>query len=383
MAINKIKILILTKSADGGTGTFVLSFIKIKRFFSKKHLKVKALVLEKPSYRKTFNDIVFCHSKYQYPYDQKISLGGLWVFINDFLWLKKNIVDFNPDVVVGVDLYSNLLIQIVKVFFFLEFKTVLCVRINLVDTLINKSSSFLCFVLNFMVGFFYNKASSVVCTSKQLAKATYKNFKLKKLPLVIYNGLDSNPENPPQKRINKNCLVISAGRLVEQKDFFTLIKSFVLVKSKLPMAKLWIVGDGPLKKDLLRFSHSLGLESTISFLGWKNNIMSVLQKADLFVLSSKREGFGWVLIEAMAAGLPIISTNAPYGPQEVINNGKYGILIPVKDNQAMTKAIINLLTNKEKYSYYAKKSLERVRFFSEVKMLEQYKKAILNLTKEK
>jgi glycosyltransferase involved in cell wall biosynthesis len=125
----------------------------------------------------------------------------------------------------------------------------------------------------------------------------------------------------------------------------------------------------------------LGLSRKISFLGWVKNISPYLKKSDIFVLSSKREGFGYVLIEAMSQGKPVISTNTPYGPSEILDNGKYGILVPMGDEEAMKRAILKLLTDKKKYHYYAKKAFERSEFFSLDKMLRAYKKLIVGLIK--
>jgi glycosyltransferase involved in cell wall biosynthesis len=86
-----------------------------------------------------------------------------------------------------------------------------------------------------------------------------------------------------------------------------------------------------------------------------------------------------VLLEAISQGLPIISTNAPYGPSEVLGNGKYGILTPVGDEEKMAEAMIELLSNKKRYNHFARKSLERVKFFSEEKMLKAYMQLILRL----
>ncbi len=84
----------------------------------------------------------------------------------------------------------------------------------------------------------------------------------------------------------------------------------------------------------------------------------------------------------MSQGLPVISTNSLFGPSEVLDNGKYGIFVPIGDEKKMANAILRLLTSKKKREYYARKSLERVRFFSEEKMLRKYIELIKDLLKD-
>ena len=147
------------------------------------------------------------------------------------------------------------------------------------------------------------------------------------------------------------------------------------VQSKTKNVHLWILSDGEDSEQIKIDAKRIGVKSTV-FFGWVSNIYTYLKRSSIFVFSSIREGFGYVIIEAMTQGLPIISTDTPFGPSEILDNGKYGILVPTQDEEAMTKAIHKLIDNKKLYNYYAKKALERVKFFSEEKMLTKYEKII-------
>ncbi len=193
--------------------------------------------------------------------------------------------------------------------------------------------------------------------------------------MVIYNGADFTTEH--RQTTKGSDTVITIARMVEQKDHETLIKAFKLVNQKLPKVKLLIPSSGPLEPKLKKLTRKLNLTKSIKFLGWVKEITPYIKKADIFVLSSKREGFGYVIIEAMAYGKPIISTDTPYGPAEILDNGKYGILTPLGDEKALSKAIITLLTNDKKYQLYSQKALLRSKYFSLDKMLSSYKKLIL------
>ena len=218
-----------------------------------------------------------------------------------------------------------------------------------------------------------------MCVSKKAALSLKTNFKLKKNPKVIYNGIKT-PLNPAITPLNTKAPVfITIARLTAQKAIEDLINAFRKFSKKVPDGKLFIVGDGPSKKELVDLTKKLQLEQKIQFTGWVNNIKPYLKKSNIFVLSSIREGLPYVLLEAISQGKPIISTNAPYGPSEILDNGKYGMLVPVNNIEHLGKAMIKLGTNKSLYNKFAHLSLERSSDFSENKMLEKYKKIILSL----
>ncbi len=166
---------------------------------------------------------------------------------------------------------------------------------------------------------------------------------------VIYNGVvtedfeertSRTPEHPwfadPQP------VVLAMGRLVPQKDFTTLIKAFAGV-SKQSDARLLILGDGPMRGELETLAKSLDLHERISMPGFSENALAYLKRAKLFVLSSRFEGFGNVVAEALACGTPVVSTDCPHGPAEILDGGRFGSLVPVGDVAALEKAIVDCL----------------------------------------
>ncbi|MBU0572388.1 glycosyltransferase [Patescibacteria group bacterium] len=376
------RFLILTKNIDGGTGTFAVNLLKIEKLFKKPELETKIVVLEKPKYRYINKDdkgkFIFLRKAGFYPHKYIVFSKIPTHFWQELIWVKKLIKNYNPDLIFGIDVHANLLIQINKFFFFQSTKTLLTTHIDLGKTIAAKSSFLANFLLRKIIGFLYNRADALVCVSKSLGQDLSKTFRIKKRVSVVYNGY-SNLENRqmvPKKLSKKTFTIITVARLVEQKDHQTLIKAFKLVQEKLPNTKLLIASDGPLKHDLMKLVSRLGLSRKVSFLGWVKNINPYLKKSNIFVLSSKREGFGYVLVEAMQCGTPVVSTDTPYGPSEVLDNGKYGILVPMGNEEAMKKAILKLLTDKKTYHQYAKMASKRSAFFSLDKMLISYMKII-------
>lgn len=132
------------------------------------------------------------------------------------------------------------------------------------------------------------------------------------------------------------------------------------------------MGEGEDRGRLEYLIKELKLENDVSLLGFVENPYAYMQRSDVFVLSSRWEGFGNVLVEAMACGCPVVSTNCPSGPAEILGNGEYGILVPVGDVEKMAKSIIKILTNKELREELSNKALKRAKEFHVEKAVEKY-----------
>ena len=137
---------------------------------------------------------------------------------------------------------------------------------------------------------------------------------------------------------------LSVGRLVPAKDFMTLLRAFHRVSSSRP-ARLVILGEGPQRNRLEHFVRRMGMAERISLPGWAPNPFAYMNRASVFVVSSKYEGLSLVLIEALACGCPVVSTDCPSGPAEILCNGEIGPLVPVGDDAALAAAMEHLLDN--------------------------------------
>ena len=133
-------------------------------------------------------------------------------------------------------------------------------------------------------------------------------------------------------------VVVTAGRLVAQKDHETLLRAFALRRQAGP-ARLLVLGEGPLRGELEALAASLGVAADIRFAGFRANPLPFIRRAEAFVLSSTHEGLGNVLIEALGCGTPVISTDCPHGPAEILDNGRYGVLVPVRDVASLADAM--------------------------------------------
>ena len=144
------------------------------------------------------------------------------------------------------------------------------------------------------------------------------------------------PGSPP--------VILGAGRLHPQKDFLTLLKAFALIRAQRRI-RLMVLGEGPERQTLERFARDLGVAGDVAFPGWIPNPFAYMANAAAFVLSSSFEGFGNVVAEALACGCPVVSTDCPAGPAEILDGGKYGRLVPVGDEEKLARAIASTLAN--------------------------------------
>jgi glycosyltransferase involved in cell wall biosynthesis len=136
--------------------------------------------------------------------------------------------------------------------------------------------------------------------------------------------------------------LISVGRLVEQKGFDVLLDALFIVR-KYCDCRLIIVGGGPLRTDLEAIVSRLRLEENVDFVGWQENPYKFVSRSDLFVLSSRWEGLGNVLIEALACGCPVVATDCQYGPKEILEGGRYGDLVEVNNASDLASKILSTL----------------------------------------
>lgn len=138
--------------------------------------------------------------------------------------------------------------------------------------------------------------------------------------------------------------MVAAGAFCEVKEHYVLFEAVRLANEKIPV-RLVLFGKGYLQKDYERWIVENNMQERIHLAGQSNNLPSEIKCADAFLVSSIMESFSVVLVEAMAADVPVISTDCPYGPPELLQDGRYGVLVPVNDSKAMAMAIVNQVKN--------------------------------------
>ncbi|MFN4224354.1 MAG: GT4 family glycosyltransferase PelF [Fervidobacterium nodosum] len=235
-----------------------------------------------------------------------------------------------------------------------------------------------------MVGFKLFKFVPV-SISNEIADSVKKLYGDKINTPVIYNGIDIQKfsTNKNDNKSKDKIILLNVGRLVKPKNQFLLIRAFNKAVQEFPNLELWIVGDGELKQELEDLVKNLSLEEKVRFLGVRSDIPELLKVADIFVMSSDYEGVPISLLEALASGVPVIST-AVGGVPEILESGRAGILVTPKDEEELAQKIIELARDEKKrleFSEYGKKLAKEK--FDIRKTVEKYEKLYISLLDRK
>ena len=226
------------------------------------------------------------------------------------------------------------------------------VEVNPLSVSTKKESGIPFYYLSTLLSITHRFASGIIAISKGVKKDLCRAALLSdKKVKVIYDPAAKGIQNEIFSN-NLNQLwgdsfkirILAVGLLTKQKDFETLIAAFSIIHATLH-AKLVIIGDGPLRNKLLNLIDQLDLHHCVDLPGYDIDLNPWYHSADLFVLSSRWEGFGNVIVEALEHGLPVVSTDCPSGPAEILENGRYGNLVAVGDKDALAASIIDAVNN--------------------------------------
>ncbi|UTR11814.1 glycosyltransferase [Evansella sp. LMS18] len=247
----------------------------------------------------------------------------------------------------------------------------------------------------FGFGLIYKLSDQIVSLSEGVKENLVKRYKIKPKDIeVIYNPVDLErinqnmteggiPDNHKELFSSSEKVVITAGRLVEQKDQKTLLEAFSRVTEKIS-SRLVILGEGPLENKLKQEAEELNIRDRVHFIGFQSNPYIYFKHADLFVLSSVHEGFSHVIAEALASGTPVVSTNCKSGPEEVLDKGEYGLLCEVGNAEEMGDKMLQVLTaDRGKTSEIINKGYDRASHFDAKKIVRQYERVFAATLKEK
>ena len=230
----------------------------------------------------------------------------------------------------------------------------------------------------------FKSADKIVALSQGVASDLFRHSPtLEKGTTVIYNAcVDDNLRNLMQEPISGMKkpdvpVIIACGRLVHQKDYPTLFKAVNIVKQQMPI-EVWILGEGPLRKKLESYAECLGIHDSVRFLGFQKNPFKFFAISDVFVLSSIHEGFGNVIVEAMACDLPVISTDCPFGPNEIIKHEWNGILTRPGDHEGMAEWILKLLTDQTLKLTLVENAKHELSRFDAKTVAEQYEEVFIS-----
>lgn len=338
--MKKSVLFFLPKLETGGAENLV---IKLANYLSNKKYEVSIVTITKGKHRYELlnNNIKFIQLNYSRTF---YSFFNILKIIKS----KKNVVIFS------VIRHLNILILFANLILLLK-KKIFIIEVSLLKNHLKYNKKyFYFFIFSFLTYISYPFANKIIAPSATSANILKKNFLLKNKIIHIYNPVDINkivelsdtklvPKILEQNKHNK--IILSIGRLTWEKDYETLINSFIQVEKKINNVILIILGNGKEKKDIINLINKNKLQDKIFLLGNVSNPYVYLKHCDLYILSSISELFPTSLIESLIFKSSIISTDCEYGPSEILEKGKWGTLVPVKNIKLMAENIIKLISN--------------------------------------
>jgi len=226
----------------------------------------------------------------------------------------------------------------------------------------------------------YRLADAIATTSQGVSEDLMRHFGVRESAIkVVHNPIDfdamtaavAEPLDAPDEQAWRHPAIVSAGRLAEAKNFPLLIDAMALLRKRLPAARLFILGQGDQEPQLRAQIASLGLTDAVRLCGFQRNPWKYIARADVFALTSRYEGFGNVLIEAMACGVPVVVTSSP-GPLEIVRDNVDGVIVPEHTPSAVAQALEAVLTDDRRRASMAAAAKDASRRFALPAIAGQY-----------
>lgn len=276
-------------------------------------------------------------------------LGKLWNNLKRIRVLRQAIGESRPDVVISFLYLVNVLV-------------LLATRGMDVPVIVSERSypamAPVAFVWDCMRRWAYRFTDQLV-TQTERAKRCFSPRIQAKTTIIPNPAPTPNLEGmTSQELLPRRPAVVALGNFYPHKGFDLLLEAFARIQDLHPDWSVTIFGDGPLRPELESLRTQLGLESCVHLPGLVKNPYKVLCQADLFVLSSRWEGWGNSLSEAMSYGVPVIATDCPVGPREIVRDGIDGVLVPPEDPEALAEVMSRLMSDKSERKRLASRAVE-------------------------
>lgn len=302
--------------------------------------------------------------------------------------LRKVVSKERPDLVVSFIPDSNIMVGMAKRFFRLTVPTCCSDHCSLLREY--KHYNPLKYLI--MPRIFYREYDMNIAVSRGLKTELVERYALDPAKVeVVHNGIDieeierrrSEPLPQELSVLSEKALfkIVTVGRLVPGKGQELILRALEVVSRQID-CRLFFLGEGPDRAHLVELSRELGVGERVVFLGWRPNPFSVVGSCDLLVSASLWDAFPNTLLEAMALGVPVVATDCPTGPREILKDGACGVLVPVNDVAQLAAAVLRLARDEAMRRHFAEKGRLRVQQFTMEKMIAGYEGVFRRLTEK-
>ncbi len=306
--------------------------------------------------------------------------------LSALLPMSRYYKEAKPNILLSAMTHSNVIATLARILSFTQTTKLIVTERTFLSVHIQETASMRDKSFSLATKLFYRFADKVIGISKGVADDIRALAYLKADKVsYIYNPVVTEQlrkdfeddqevslkDNPQQK------LIITSGRLSFEKDQETLLHAFAIVR-KTQDVKLVLLGNGPLEEKLKQTAAELDISEYVHFAGFVQNSVAYMKQANLFVMTSLLEGFCNTIVEALYCGLSVVSTDCPSGPREILDNGNYGHLTPVRDAAALASGMISAL----EHPFDAQKQKERALCFTVDAICDEYLKLFETLVPE-
>lgn len=365
----KIKILFVINSLEGGGAEKVIIKI-LKQINNEIFICDVALLRKKGIYINQVKENVNI-------YDLGVKSEKIGRYIPQAV---KKLIDLEKryDLVFSLMWESNIINLIASLFS--KKKRIISERINLIEYINRSFPNLKRYFALLLTKLFYRKTNLIITPSYGLKNQLINFFKIKvKNVKVIPNPFDLDGIRTfSREEIDiKFPYILFVGRLHKQKNIPLLLKA--LKNLKVTDVRLLLIGEGQEKENLINFANELSISERVIFMNFQENPYKYMNKAICLVLPSYYEAFPNVLVEAMASGCPVISTDCPFGPSEIIENEKNGLLIKVNDKEGLTEALKRVISDANFRTTLIENGYKSAEKYDIKKVIQLYEEAIIEV----
>ncbi len=370
--MKKYKILFYIKDPNGGTGKFLEHIYK--KLAHNPEFEVKILTHITPHNY----DFEYKQVGHQIVKQGFFSLNPFLKSIQNFIYFARYVKEYSPDIIYSFDIYANIATDLLKLFNN-NIYVINSSNVNITKHIETNRKQYFSTIIRYLIIWLYPKSDAHVAPAYGIKKELIQKYNIREdkiyhiiYPLDIDKVKQLSTVAYDKKVAPKRISVTTMVRNDAQKDIFSLLQVIQSITKKRPNIIVRFLGIDTLPSDISRHFPNSFIKKNVQCLGWQKNPYVYIKNSDIFILLSQYEGLPYSIIEAQALGVPVLASDVDFGPREIIQHKKNGILL--RDNKVATVLFYlnELLENKKLRNYISKNEKEMVKIYDQKRILPLY-----------